>query len=122
MLIKRAGVALLAASGMLLPAHCLAIDISALALNRDPFQSPKASPAPVASSAAAPGEREQAADTWRPRLRAVLYDQHRSLVNIDGQILGLDESLRGYRVSRVGEREVVLVKDGKQIRLEIGRD
>jgi hypothetical protein len=83
----------------------------AAALRRDPFRRPVAE---TAGNAAAPEE-------WKPELRAILFDRQHPLVNIDGRILGVGESIQGYRLLRVEEREAVLNRNGKQLKLELDR-
>lgn len=79
---------------------------------RDPFvQPPRSAPAPAEAVADAP--------PWRPQLRAVMYDQPRSLVNVSGTVLSLGESVRGYRLVKVNERSVVMVKGGVSIKLTL---
>jgi hypothetical protein len=83
----------------------------AAALRRDPFMRP----APPSSSAGG------AAAEWKPELRAILFDRERPLVNIDGRILGVGESVHGYVLLTVEERAAVLGGNGRQMRLELDR-
>lgn len=86
---------------------------------RDPFQAPPAAavvPAPDAQLQTAP------APEWKPDLRAVVYDGKKSLVNIGGHILGLGESIAGFRVVTVEERSAVLVKDGVRLKLMLDKE
>lgn len=102
------------------------------AQKRDPFQLPAilaglsgvAQPVqpvqPVQPDASLQAAGEQAIRPAPLRLRAVIYDGKRSLVNINGRILALGESLdEGFRLVRVGERDAVLLKDGKEHRLYV---
>jgi hypothetical protein len=83
-------------------------------LQRDPFKRPTPVANTTANAAGVPQE-------WRPELRAVIFDRRHPLVNIDGRILGIGESIQGYRLLRVDEREAVLGKDGKHLTLELDR-
>lgn len=99
-------------------------------LLRDPFERPAAPVAtktamaaatadaatPAAATATAPS-----APPWTPALRAVMYEpgRGRSLVNIGGAVLGVGEAVRGYRVVKINERSVVVVKDGARLTLTL---
>lgn len=48
-------------------------------------------------------------------LRATLVAKQRSLADLDGKILAEGDELDGYRLKNIGEDEVVLEKDGKQV-------
>lgn len=100
-----------------------AIDIRSLLLKRDPFEvlrkSPAAVPPPERPAAGSPGQSRQEPDSPNLRLRAVIYDQTKSLVNIGGMILEVGEFIDGYRVMSISERYVVLSGKGQQIRLSV---
>lgn len=86
---------------------------------RDPFARPSA------ALPAAPASAEGAADAAAaraPELRAILYDKAKSLVNIDGRVLALGESVGGYRLVQVDERSVTLAKAGQRIKLMLNKD
>lgn len=85
-------------------------------LLRDPFERPKATPVAKSESEAATKPE------WKPELRAVMYDQGRSLVNIGGKIFAVGESMAGYRLIKVEERSAVLLKDGVQIKLMLDKE
>lgn len=86
---------------------------------RDPFQRP-AAPAPVAQPAAASAVAD--APAWTPELRAVMYDRAHSLVNVSGTVLAVGESVHGYRLVKVSERGVVMVKGGASIKLTLDKE
>lgn len=101
-------------------------------LLRDPFERPAAPAAPKTANtamAAATAEAAPAAATatapsappWTPTVRAVMYEagRGRSLVNIGGAVLGVGEAVRGYRVVKINERSVVVVKDGARLTLTL---
>jgi hypothetical protein len=97
---------------------------SAQEQRRDPFQLPgMAAAKPLISAMAAvsepPPAEAEPASVWQPRLRAILHDAAAPLVNIDGQIIGIGESLQGYRLQQVSESEAVLVKGARRMILSI---
>lgn len=87
----------------------------AMALTIDPFDKPPLEiielPVPDADNAA--DEVEQSVVETLPRLRAILHAKERTLVNLDGDLVSLGASYRGYHVAAVGERDVVLSANGK---------
>ena len=48
-------------------------------------------------------------------LRATLVSKQQSVANLNGKILMEGEEIDGYRLRKIGEDEVVLEKDGKQV-------
>lgn len=80
---------------------------------RDPFARPAL---PAAAASADP----QAAPALQPELRAILYARTRPLANISGQILAVGERFGDYRVARIRERSVTLVRHG--VTSELGLD
>jgi hypothetical protein len=74
-------------------------------VRRDPFAQPAAA---THESVAAP----VAPPAPPPRLRAVMYEPGKSLVNIDGHILALGDSVDDYRVTAIGERSATLTRRG----------
>lgn len=96
------------------------------AQKRDPFQLPSilaglsAAGQTAQPDASLPASGEQIIRPAPLRLRAVIYDGKRSLVNINGRVLAIGESLdEGFQLVRVGERDAVLLKDGKEHRLYV---
>jgi hypothetical protein len=76
-------------------------------MRRDPFARPAgAVAAPAADSAAAP------VPVAPPRLRAVMFEPGKSLVNIDGRILAVGDSFDDYRIAAIGERSATLLRRG----------
>lgn len=89
---------------------------------RDPFARPAA--APTRPAAALPETAGDAAPAlapspWQPQLRAIMFDQGRSLVNISGAVLAAGESVHGYRVVRIEERSVVVSHGGATLTLTL---
>lgn len=77
-------------------------------VRRDPFVRPAAA---VAAAAAAGSDPVAApAPPAPPRLRAVMYEPGKSLVNIDGRILAVGDSVDDYRVTAIGERSATLTR------------
>lgn len=109
---KTAGIALIAAALWASGAAAAPLQL------RDPFVQPaprSAPPPPPTAEAAAVA----AASAWKPELRAIMYDQARSLVNVSGSVLAIGESVRGYRLVKVNERSVVMDKGGAAIKLTL---
>lgn len=87
---------------------------------RDPFARRAAASSAVADPAEGDGAvREQARE---PELRAIIYDRSKSLVNIDGRVLALGDSIDGFKLVQVAERSVMLAKAGKRITLTLTKD
>jgi hypothetical protein len=90
----------------------LAFDAGAQ-VRRDPFARPASAlvPSPAASAAAeeaaAPG-----APPAPPRLRAIMFEPGKSLVNINGRILAAGERYDDYRIDAIGPRSATLTRRG----------
>lgn len=69
----------------------------------------------AAAAAAAPGP-DRAAE-----LRAVMAGGARPLVNLGGTILGIGDSVDGFRLVEVRERSAVFSRDGNRLELPLGR-
>lgn len=79
-------------------------------VRRDPFARPAGAVlAPAGERAAASAT---AAPEAPPRLRAVMFEPGKSLVNIDGRILGVGDSFGDYRIAAIGERSATLIRRG----------
>jgi len=78
-------------------------------VRRDPFARPAAAAVASASSDTAMVAPPPLAP---PRLRAVMYEPGKSLVNIDGRILAVGDSFADYRVTAIGERSATLTRRG----------
>jgi hypothetical protein len=79
---------------------------------RNPFTRPAymiAALAPTAAPVAIP----------ELRLRATLIGSGAPLANIDGEILTIGQTHAGYRLARIQEGRVVLLKDGERTLLEV---
>jgi hypothetical protein len=96
--------------------HAILILMLALAtdagaqIRRDPFARPASAlmPSPAqAEEAAAP-----AAPPAPPRLRAIMYEPGKSLVNINGRILAVGERYDDYRIDAIGPRNATLTRRG----------
>jgi len=53
------------------------------------------------------------------QLLATLVSSGRSLANLNGEVLAVGESYEGYRLLRVDEGRVVLLKDGERTTLDL---
>jgi len=112
----------------LLPALLLAaLPASAQAqIQRDPFARRAAAVAAAASalaSASASSDPAVApAPPAPPRLRAVMYEPGKSLVNIDGRILAVGDSFGDYRVTAIGERSATLTRRGARSVLVLDKE
>lgn len=91
-----------------------ALDISSGGLHWDPFVQPELEQ-PLLQEALQP----QPAAAWNPTLRAVLLGSRQSLANIDGQVLGVGDSIGGHRLVEIREREVVFETDGRRQTIEL---
>lgn len=98
----------------LLPALLLAVlPASAQAqIQRDPFARPAAAIAAAVSASASSELAVAPAPPAPPRLRAVMYEPGKSLVNIDGRILAVGDSFGDYRVTAISERSATLTRRG----------
>jgi len=56
---------------------------------------------------------------WAPHLRGLMVAGKRSMVDLEGVMLTLGDSVDGYRLIKVGEREAVFVKKGVQVVLRL---
>ena len=81
-------------------------------LRHDPFRRPGG------TSTAAPQTVEA---QWRPQLRGVLLSGRQSLANVEGQMVGIGESLDGHRLLSVTEYQAVFEKDGRRTTLDMRR-
>lgn len=83
-------------------------------VQRDPFARPAA--ALLAATAAAASNASDAdpapPDAAPPRLRAIMFEPGKSLVNIDGRILALGERYEDYLVSAITARSATLTRRG----------
>lgn len=52
-------------------------------------------------------------------LRATLVSKQHSIANLNGKMLMEDDEIEGYRLRKIGEEEVVLEKDGKQVTVSL---
>lgn len=80
-------------------------------VRRDPFARPAA--AVVAPAAVTPDAMAAPpAPPAPPRLRAIMYEPGKSLVNINGRILALGEQFEDYRVTAIQPGSATLTRRG----------
>lgn len=85
-------------------ALALALGASAAAAPlRDPFMRPAVQASPAAAA--------DAAVETAPVLRAIMFTPGRSLANVGGQILAVGEWYGAYKVVRIEERSVTLLRN-----------
>ena len=87
---------------------------------RDPFARRAATPVAAEGAPDAGGVASEAPRD--PELRAIIYDRAKSLVNIDGRVLALGDSVNGFKLVQVDERSVTLARAGKRITLTLTKD
>jgi hypothetical protein len=81
-------------------------------LRFDPFGSrPEIEPRPRSGT--------ENASTFAPVLLSTIVRGDRSLVNLGGEILALDEESQGYRLLEVHPFDALFLKDGQEIRLQV---
>ena len=83
---------------------------------RDPFARPPMQAAPAPSQEAA-----DAAAGALPVLRAILVDRVQSMANIGGHIVAVGDQVGAWRVQRIDERSVTLLRGRTKSVLEIDR-
>lgn len=76
-------------------------------VRRDPFARPAR-----ALTVEASADALVATPPAPPRLRAIMYEPGKSLVNIDGHILGVGDNLGDYRIAAIGPRSATLTRRG----------
>lgn len=75
---------------------------------RDPFARPAiVPPAPATAGVDAPAE----AAPPPLELRAIMYDPGHSMANVSGRILSVGDTYGPYKVARIDERSVTLLRD-----------
>ena len=84
-------------------------------LKHDPFARPALAALqrlkPQAQSAAAISAQEP---VWNPELKAVMLAGAKSMVDVDGQMVGIGEEIHGHKLLEVRDGEAVFIKDGKR--------
>lgn len=109
---------LLRCAGVAIVQLCALAGAQAQGLRHDLFARPALAtlqslrPAPGGNAAPAKAE-----PVWNPALRAVVAAGRESMANVDGVIVRIGEEIDGYRLTAVGEREVVFVKKNKRYML-----
>lgn len=102
----------------LLALACQATQTAQAAPLRDPFvRPPLQAPAPLADApdpAQAPGAL--------PVLRAIMVDPGQSVANIGGQIVGVGDQVGPYKVVRIDERSVTLLRGRTKSVVVIDKD
>ena len=90
---------------------------SASTLRRDPFRPPADFlNAPAASS------NGVVTSNGQPEIRGILSSGGESLVNLDGQIIGIGEEAGGYRLLEVGETHAIFQVGDEIVTLELYPD
>ena len=80
-------------------------------VRRDPFARPAGALA-IAAVTTSEAAAVAAAVAAPPRLRAILYEPGKSLVNINGRILAVGDSFEDYLVSAISARSATLTRRG----------
>jgi len=109
----------LASCALFAAASCLAEDSAGLKLRRDPFAMPAAFRLDVAGNAALGRPVEPPAPPWSPHIRGIMAAGERSIVDLEGVMLGIGDRIEGYRLIKVEEREAVFQKDGRRVVLRL---
>lgn len=87
---------------------------------RNPFSRPQAtSSSPDPMNFSAQTSTLPVASEWQPSLRAVMLGGRKPVINVDGKTLSIGDSIDGYRLTAVREREAVFVRNGRHIILSI---
>jgi len=87
------------------------------------MQQAESKSAAAASSSGGTGAAAPAAaqvPVLKAELRAVMVGGARPLVNLGGTILGIGDSVDGFRLVEVRERSAVFVRDGNRVELPLG--
>lgn len=94
-------------------------------LRHDPFARPVLTAAPLPAPAAPPAAEAQAAaeeaqPAWEPELKAVVLAGRNSVAYLDGIVMKLGDSIKGYILVAVREGEVVLQNRHSRLTVSIG--
>jgi len=81
----------------------------------DPFKKPEFTRAPVKRSLSKNLDQTD----WTPQLIMTLRAGKNSMANIGGKIIKLGEKIEDYKLIKVSERAVVLLKQGKTMHLTL---
>jgi len=104
-------VLMLTGSGALLAADTSPL----LSLRHDPFEQP--------AFLRIPGEARQSGPvvdaTPNMELRSILQAGNESVVNLNGEILMIGDSFKGYQLLEVGKQSATFIKDGAKIKLTL---
>ncbi|MBF0187697.1 MAG: hypothetical protein HQL50_07215 [Magnetococcales bacterium] len=90
-------------------------------LQHNPFKRP--SPPPEPESVVDPETLEQLAlaedpEVWQPQIRAVATFGNQAMVNVNGTLIRIGESIEGYTLIRATEQQVVFEKGGVQVQID----
>ncbi len=84
-------------------------------LKHDPFARPTQAALqqlkPQPQNAGAISAQESA---WNPELKAVMLAGAKSMVNVDGQMVGIGEEIHGHKLLEVRDGEAVFITGGKR--------
>ncbi len=103
--------------------HCLlalALLGAAMACQAAPLRDPFARP-PMQAAPAPSDEALDAAAGTLPVLRAIMVDSRQSMANIGGHIVSVGDQVGPYRVARIDERSVTLLRGKTRNVLTIDR-
>ncbi len=89
---------------------------SAPELKNNPFDQPNL----IVENAA--NTEGRTSSKWSGLLYATLVSGNDSLANVDGNLIGIGEVYRGYRLIRVGEGTATFGKEDVQITVVVGSD
>ena len=84
-------------------------------LRHDVFAPPTIVPLAKIANTAEPDAAVPEIKLWAPRLSSVVNAGKNSMVVLNGTVLRLNDSMDGYRLVQIGQREAVFSKDGEQI-------
>ena len=92
---------------------------SAQLLRIDPFKQPEYSPVPKKGiTSDTRSERE----VWFPQLRATMRAGHRSMANINGEILKIGDKIDGFELVEVHERDAYFIKEGMKYHVSMDQE
>jgi hypothetical protein len=90
-----------------------ALALAACAASAAPLRDPFARPSAAIAAQVTEQGAEAAVQTPEPalELRAIMYDPGHSMANVSGRILGVGDTFGPYRVARIDERHVTLLRN-----------
>jgi hypothetical protein len=88
-------------------------------LRHDPFARPPLAQQGARGSGTNAGSAMPDDAPWTPKLLGILVAGKRSLVNVDGTLVGVGEVVDGYRLERVRDGEATFRKGRKRVVLQV---